>query len=120
MNRHPELLLFDILEEVESILTSIENVEYINFVTNSEKLKSVKYSFIIIGEAISKLPIDITQKYSFIAWRRIKDFRNVMVHEYFGTDVKLIWKVINEDLPLLKKNIIEIINLEYPESNDQP
>lgn len=119
MNRHPELLLHDILEEVESILTSMENVDYLTFVTSSEKLKAVKYSFIIIGEAISKLPNELTQKYSFVEWRRIKDFRNVMVHNYFGTDVKLIWKVIQEDLVFLKNCITDILNLEFPEENDQ-
>jgi len=37
--------------------------------------------------------------------------RNVFVHEYFGVDTELVWEIIMNDLPELKKKVIEIIKL---------
>jgi uncharacterized protein with HEPN domain len=40
-----------------------------------------------------------------IPWRMMKGIRNVLVHEYFGVDLEIIWKTIKHDLPALKKQL---------------
>ena len=47
---------------------------------------------------------DITNKYSEIEWRDIKDFRNILIHEYFGVDFEIVWNAIKEDGYLLTHN----------------
>lgn len=36
--------------------------------------------------------------------------RNKLIHEYFGVDLKLVWVTLQKDIPILKKNIEEILN----------
>jgi uncharacterized protein with HEPN domain len=36
--------------------------------------------------------------------------RDILIHQYFGVDLNLTWKVIEEDLPELKNQIISINN----------
>lgn len=55
----------------------------------------------IIGEAVNNLSDDIKSNYPKTAWQDIKDFRNILIHEYFGIDLELVWNVIQEDLPEL-------------------
>ncbi|GAB6084355.1 DUF86 domain-containing protein [Desulfuromonas carbonis] len=38
-----------------------------------------------------------------IDWRAISGFRNILVHDYLGIDLKLIWLVVEKELPLLKR-----------------
>jgi uncharacterized protein with HEPN domain len=57
--------------------------------------------FEIIGEAVSKLPDDLKQKRPDIEWQDIKDFRNLLTHEYFGVDLEMVWRIIKDDLPSL-------------------
>lgn len=114
MIRHPELLLMDILEEIDSILAESDTIEYTDFVTSNAKLKSTKYSLLVIGEACSKFPEEILQKYTKVNWRQIKGLRNRIIHEYFGTNVKVIWKVVKEDIPILKREILIILTNEFP------
>jgi len=58
------------------------------------------------------LPNDITNKYNGISWRDIKDFRNLLIHEYFGVDFEIVWNTIKYDLPELY-SVITKIEKEY-------
>ena len=51
-----------------------------------------------------------------VEWSKISAFRNILVHNYLGIDLELIWKVIEEDLPELKRAVSEILQ-NITESN---
>jgi uncharacterized protein with HEPN domain len=48
---------------------------------------------------------DIKEKYPHIVWQDIRDFRNLLIHEYFGVDLEIVWNVIQSDLPSLYETI---------------
>ncbi len=45
-------------------------------------------------------------------WVLAAGLRNVIVHEYFGVDLEVVWRVIEHDLPALKRRVQEILALE--------
>ncbi len=57
--------------------------------------------FEIIGEAVGKLPEKVKQQHPEVSLQDSKDFRNILVHEYFGVDLEIVWQVVNHDLPVL-------------------
>jgi len=59
----------------------------------------------IIGEASKHLSSDMRKKYKDIPWQMMVSMRNKMTHEYFGVDIKILWKTIKDDLPPLKKQL---------------
>jgi len=59
----------------------------------------------IIGEASSKIPDEIKNKFAEIPWLKLKGIRNRIVHDYFGVDVEIIWKIIEKDLVELRHQI---------------
>jgi uncharacterized protein with HEPN domain len=64
----------------------------------------------IIGEAAIFISEETKNKFPEIDWKGIKGFRNIIVHEYFGISVKMVWAVVIKELPKLKvvsKKIIE-------------
>jgi len=63
----------------------------------------------IIGEATKNIPPDFRDKYSVIPWKRMAGMRDVLIHEYSGVNLKRVWRVVNKDLPRLKKEILKII-----------
>jgi uncharacterized protein with HEPN domain len=110
--RIKELFLFDIYI---AILKIEKHSEKFN---NGEDLK---YSYIdwdivmrefgIIGEAMNNL---IKENIYDNSKRAIVDFRNILIHEYFGIDSEEVWSVIKYNLPSLKQDIKKkILNLSY-------
>ena len=61
-----------------------------------------------IGEAARAMSDETYTKYPEITWRDIIDFRNLIVHEYFRIDLKLVWKIVEQELPLLREQIKKI------------
>ncbi|MBU1340553.1 MAG: DUF86 domain-containing protein [Proteobacteria bacterium] len=49
--------------------------------------------YIIIGEAILPLIDLLENKFPEYEWQMIKDFRNFIVHEYFGVDIQIVWDI---------------------------
>lgn len=101
--RLPELFLFDIfvaglkIDHVASSHQSGQELKY-DFVG----WDSVIREFEIIGEGMRKL---IEGGYFTKEHRAIVDFRNLLIHEYFGIDEEEVWNVIHEHLGDLQREI---------------
>ncbi|NOQ30765.1 MAG: DUF86 domain-containing protein [Helicobacteraceae bacterium] len=61
-----------------------------------------------MGEIISRLDEDYKDKHNEIPWQKIKDFRNIVAHDYFGIDADEIWDIINNKLLPLKEDIAKL------------
>src|SRR3989344_7004637 len=63
----------------------------------------------IIGEAASQISDEYKKAHTDIPWRRISDFRNVLIHEYFAIDPQLVWEIIEKDIPTFKTQIEKLV-----------
>jgi uncharacterized protein with HEPN domain len=63
----------------------------------------------VIGEASSHISKTLREKNADIPWADIVGLRNILVHQYFGTDLKRVWETVEIDLPTLKKRIEKIL-----------
>lgn len=68
--------------------------------------------FIVIDEAIANIPDEIKKAVTTIEWRLIKDFRNFIVHEYFGVDARIVWDAVRQELPLLKIEVDRLLQAD--------
>jgi uncharacterized protein with HEPN domain len=58
-----------------------------------------------MSEATQSLSENLKNTHPEIEWARIVAFRNVLVHNYLGIDLEIIWEVIERDVPALKRAI---------------
>ncbi|MBC8486617.1 MAG: DUF86 domain-containing protein [Bacteroidetes bacterium] len=98
------------------IIDAIQEIEFYNSNANFEKFKKtsiIRFASIkqleIIGEATNRISDEIKTLYPNIQWRRIVGLRNILIHEYFGVDAKVVWDIIQNDIPILKKGIKVIL-----------
>jgi len=109
MKRDYILYLEDIIESINNIENYIKGICFESFIQDKKTIDAVIRNFEIIGEASKKIPSEIKDNYQNIPWNLMSDMRNVLIHEYFGIQLDIIWKTIKERLPELKISIQEII-----------
>lgn len=52
-----------------------------------------------MGESVSKLSEEFKSENKNIPWNKVKDFRNLIAHDYFGIDAEEVWQIIKKHLP---------------------
>ena len=100
-----------ISEATGRILKSCEKISEQEFIDNYMLNTSVLYQFIIIGEAIQYVDIEVLKKYPY-KWHLPRSFRNYAAHEYFGINLNQVYKTIRELLPDFKI-LIDTIIINY-------
>lgn len=103
--RFQYLYLSDILESIEAIESFVDNVDFDFFRKDRKTFFATIRELEIIGEAVKNIPDDLKDQYPHVLWQQIRAFRNKITHEYFGIDVRIVWDVVINELPLLKQHV---------------
>ena len=101
------LYITDALESVDAIESYIKDLTFEEFENDRKTYSATIREYIIIGEAISKTIDLLQEEIPDFSWRSIKDFRNFIVHEYFGVDSKIVWDLSTIELDGLKKRLLD-------------
>ena len=117
MKRDFRLSRDDIMDSIKKIEKYSSNLTLDEFITDDKTFDAVIRNFEIIGEASQNIPLAIQEKYTNIAWREIKGMRNILIHEYFGVDLNIVWQTIEEDLPPLNTNVRNMYSDLYKDQN---
>ena len=102
--------LTHILDAIETVEEYLEDVTYEQFTFNKMAIDAVVRELEIIGEASNNLSQQFRQDHPKIRWRRMKDMRNFLIHEYFGVNTKIVWDTCKSDVPTLKSFVKEALN----------
>ena len=62
-----------------------------------------------MSESTQRLSDAVKASHPEIEWRRISAFRNVLVHNYLGIDLEIVWEVICRDLPKLQEVVLSLL-----------
>ncbi|NLK00701.1 MAG: DUF86 domain-containing protein [Clostridia bacterium] len=63
----------------------------------------------VMGEATKRASNETRKKHKEVPWRRIAGLRDVLIHDYFGVDLEIVWNVVEDELPKLKNQLRKII-----------
>lgn len=106
--RDPRLYIDDILEAIKKIEKYAKGLTFEELKENDLVIDGVVRNLEIIGEAAKNIPASVKQKYPDIEWKKISGLRDILAHEYFGVDLEVVWNIVTEKIPVLKKNIMRI------------
>ena len=103
--RDQGLYIEDILDSAEAIKVFTKDLDFENFRNDRKTYSATIREYTIIGEAISTLIDVLEEKVPTYPWRMVKDFRNFIVHEYFGVDAQIVWDLTTQELDELVSSI---------------
>lgn len=108
MKKDPKIFIEHILECIERIEQYTKGVTKVEFLNSPQLQDAVIRRIEVIGEAVKNIPIETKDRYPNISWKRVAGMRDILIHEYFGVDLELTWKVAKEEILELKRKILEV------------
>lgn len=104
------------LPYIQHMRDAVRNIELFTkglskerFLRSGLRQSAVVRQLEIIGEAAKNIPEDMRQEYPDIAWKKLTGTRDKLIHHYLGVDLEMVWNIIEEDIPSLKKKIEKIL-----------
>ena len=82
-----------------------------DLVGDRRTVDAVLRNITVIGEAARNIPTEVMVRHPEIPWREMGDFRNVVVHMYFGIDMSILWETIQNDLPRMEGPLLALLDL---------
>lgn len=101
------------LQHILDAITEIESFTFGITLSNFNDNRLIRNASIrsleIIGEAVAALSNETRADDTNFPWQDWKDFRNVLIHQYFGIDYEMVYNAIQNDLPILKNEINRLL-----------
>jgi len=103
--------VLNMIESIQKILDYSGNFENADdFYNDNKSFDATMMNFVIIGEMVEKLSSGfIEETENTISWSRIKSFRNIVAHNYFGIDAEEVWQIIKNHLSEFKNSLEKTI-----------
>ena len=109
-----ELYLTEIVEAIDRISRWLNGIDTDRWNDDDMLRAAVLQQLTTIGEASRSINDQLQERHSDVPWRRIADFQNVAVHEYFAIEWSLVWRLVRDRLPILRPQIMKVIGTEFP------
>lgn len=110
MNNKSDIVFFEhILDSIAAIEQFSKNITKNELESNRLKRSAIIKEIEIIGEAVKNISQSLKNKHKEIEWKDIAGTRDKMIHHYFGIDINIVWDIVKKDLPILKKQIQQIL-----------
>jgi uncharacterized protein with HEPN domain len=109
MNRIYLDYIQDILDSIKDIESFVKGMTFETFKKDRKTINAVVRSIEVIGEASKNIPSAIKTRYANVPWKKMAGMRDKLIHEYFGVDAEILWKVSREEIKSLKSPMKQIL-----------
>jgi len=104
-----QLYLIHISECIERIEAYVSGIDKRAFMASSLVQDAVIRNLQIMAESTRRVSDRLKEAQPKIDWHKIAGFRNILVHDYLGVDTERVWNIIENEIPVLKKAVHEMM-----------
>jgi hypothetical protein len=114
--RHEPSFLKDILSACRKIEAIVAATSEDLFLRDEVLPAAILHHLTVIGEAINRLSVELRERHPEVPWRQIIAVRHRIVHAYFDLDWQILWDTATDDVPNLRRQVLNILTTEFSES----
>jgi len=89
----------DIVDAMNNAREFVHGISHDEFINDEKTIFTVVRALEIIGEAVKNIPEAVRRKYPNIPWKDMSGMRDILIHEYFGVDIDVLWNTVTNDIP---------------------
>jgi uncharacterized protein with HEPN domain len=104
--------LHHILDEAVYIESQTTGLSLDDFLHDDTLKRAFVRSLEVIGEATKNMFPELRYKYGHVDWKALAGMRDRLIHRYFGIDYELVWDVAINKIPVLRREIQQILEEE--------
>ena len=109
MKKEIKIYLEHIIESIDLVQDSIKDMNKDEFCNDIHTQDAVIRRIQVIGQAAKNLPDDLKEDNPDIPWRKIIAMRNILVHDYLGIDLDIVWNTAVRDLVFIKEELKKLL-----------
>ena len=109
MSKLPEEYLKHILQEAGYLMSESSGLNMGDFLKDETRMRAFARSLEIIGEAAKKVPDEFKKLHPDVDWKAMAGMRDRLIHHYFGVDYEIVWDVVINEIPKLRKQLQRLI-----------
>jgi len=110
--------LQDILDNADKARRFVQGVDYEHFRDDEQKFYAVVRALEVIGEAARHIPRPLRNKYPDVPRSKMTGMRDKVIHDYFGVDLEVLWKTVQQDLPDMQQAVAKMLKAEQGKQAD--
>ena len=110
--------LEDIQEAMERIASYTSGLSFDDFMKDTKTQDAVIRNLEIIGEATKRISEAVRKTHDDMPWKEMAGTRDKVIHDYFGINYDIVWRVATGELPKLSAEIQRILSAERGKPSD--
>lgn len=91
--------MLDMLNAAKKALEYVKGKSIDQFISDTQCQDAVIRRLEILGEVANRVSEEFRQSNTSLPWRSMVSMRNVVIHEYDGVDLNIIWNTVIHKLP---------------------
>lgn len=110
MSKPAEEFLRHILIEADYLISESKDLSLPVLVKDETKKRAFTRSLEIIGEAAKKISDKFRKSHPEVDWKAMAGMRDKLIHWYFGVDWEIVWDVVTNEIPKLRKQVKKLVD----------
>lgn len=110
--KRDEVYLRHMLDAVDRINGYVAGMAFSEFEADLMAQDAVIRQLSIIGEAARHVSATMQGDHPEIPWADIIGMRNILIHDYFEVDLQEVWKTVQDDLPIMRAQVLEVLPIK--------